>query len=301
MAILTNIRKALWDSLASLDVASRLTPQNSHLFYSPNQRPSIGQLPALEMIPKSVSTNWTHYQLSQIDYVLTVNIYADGFDLIKLEWLWQQAAAAIYNDVPLSQLLSVRPVIGSPSLVEEANFNIWTFTVTLSTNWNPLVPQVVGTKHNFESGVVLTDVRHVILDSIQDSIGSDLNKIYRYEVKGPNYSPTIGDLPCLRVVPNGVTTPYATNNPERFVQYGLQVDLITKWYEVEKGEDLWERMVAGLYANQRTKIQLGSPVWAINGTTITFPVVPQMTLWSVSITTNTLWAPAAPTVRNMDS
>lgn len=301
MAQLTDIRNALWNTLDSLDVKTKLTPTNSHLFYDPEQTPAIGQLPALELIPKSVSFNWQYYQVGKIDYTLTCNVYSSGVNLIRLEKLWHQAYYKAFADKPLRDLLVDTPTVGSPVLDTSRDFNKWSFDITCSRFWNPFVPQFTGDKYNFTSGYMLTNMRHLVLDSIEESIGSEINKLYKHEVKGPRYDATMGDLPAVQVLPASVTNLSAQNDWQtgRYLQYGLNIEVMTKWYDVTKGEDLWEKLISGLYQNQRLRNAIGSNLWGVTGTSIIFPDTPQMTLWQMGIVVNTLWGPQNPLFENL--
>lgn len=101
---------------------------------------------------------------------------------------------------------------------------------------------------------ILTSARQAVWEAIDnwDELKDSIRRKYRFEDNSAvqkDLNPTIGDLPALAIYPSPTPLEWVTNQQHR-VGYTLGFQLWTKHWNLLEGEDLWEKIVRGIYQSR---------------------------------------------------
>lgn len=101
---------------------------------------------------------------------------------------------------------------------------------------------------------LLTECRQAVWTAIEAWPAlSVVKRRYKYEDRpgltpggNQNLTPTMGDLPALRIYPAGSVSPWVLNQSQE-VRYSLEFTLWTREWQVLQAEEIWEETLKALY------------------------------------------------------
>jgi hypothetical protein len=107
MSILTDARRAVWDSIDNWgplrDVFKMKVAFDSNRLEGPH-RPEgptgVADLPAIAIVPSRVTPRWVTNQTQNHPYVLRVSYWTPDFLVDKAEELWDEIVKAVYRAHP---------------------------------------------------------------------------------------------------------------------------------------------------------------------------------------------------------